>query len=179
MNHYDYLKTLETLWKKGVERYQSGIRGASEIFDQTDQAFLSANGVTRQEIYDFCEDFVSGGEPDFATFVAVTDVRRHYFFEMLHATPAEQTVDPASYPPKDAEIDGIVWLPRIIEKAKAKLRGQLDDDTMYGCGGDRRFFREHDFHPAQFLRVVETYENDDAAIINWVKSHSAAINQLA
>ncbi len=45
---------------------------------------------------------------------------------------------------------------------------------MYGCGGDRRFFKQHDIHPAEFLRVVWANENNDAATIDWVEARSKA-----
>ena len=35
-------------------------------------------------------------------------------------------------------IDGIAWLPRILVKARLKLRGEMPADLMYGCGGDRQ-----------------------------------------
>ena len=75
-------------------------------------------------------------------------------------------------PPKDAAIEGIEWLPRIIPKTKAKLRGELPESLMYCCGGDRRFFRAHDIHPAEFLSLVWRHENDDAAIVAWVVRRS-------
>jgi hypothetical protein len=46
------------------------------------------------------------------------------------------------------------WFPRIIEKAKAKLRGELPADLMYSCGADRRFLKKVNIDPAEFLRVV-------------------------
>jgi len=48
---------------------------------------------------------------------------------------------------QDRRCAGIEWLPRIIPKTKAKLRGELRD-LMYCCGGDRRFFQAHSIHPA-------------------------------
>jgi hypothetical protein len=174
MKHYDYQKQLHTLWTKAVEQYQAGQRGSATYFDEYETQWLRANGITPQEIYDFAEDYVSGGEPDFATFAMICDVRRNYFLEKLKGQISDKKVANTSYTPKDAEVDGIRWLPRIIEKAKAKLHGELDDDTMYGCGGDRAFFKEHDIHPAEFLRVVAEHEDNDRAIIDWVKARRAS-----
>lgn len=173
MKHYNYQQRLHELWRKAVDTYERGQRGAETFFSPEDAAWLLANGITAQEIYDFAEDYVSGGEPDFPTFAMITDVRRRYFLHELKGQHSEQKKDPATYPAKDSEAEGIVWLPRIIEKAKAKLRGQLDNDTMYSCGGDRRFFKENDIHAAEFLRVVEMHMDDDAAIIAWVKARRA------
>jgi hypothetical protein len=43
---------------------------------------------------------------------------------------------------------------------------------MYSCGGDRRFFKTHDIHPAEFLSLVWRDENNDAAIVAWVMQRS-------
>lgn len=173
MKHYDYQKHLHRLWQKAVKQYESGQRGSGTYFETEEEMWLRANGITPQEIYDFAEDYVSSGEPDFPTFAMICDVRRNYFLEKLHGQQSDNKVPIDSYTPKDAEVEGIRWLPRIIEKAKAKLHGELDDDTMYCCGGDRAFLKEHDIHPAEFLRVVAEHEHDERAIIDWVKQRSA------
>ena len=45
---------------------------------------------------------------------------------------------------------------------------------MYACGGDRRFFKQHDILPAEFLSLVWRNENNDAAIVDWVVRRSVA-----
>ena len=72
-------------------------------------------------------------------------------------------------PAKDAQLAGIPWLPRLIEKAKGRLRGELPNELMYCCGGDRRFFRTHDLHPADFLRYVWAAKGNEQKIIAYVK----------
>ena len=73
------------------------------------------------------------------------------------------------------ELAGIAYLPRIIAKARAKLRGGLDPDLMFGCGGDRNFLRKHgDIHPADFLRRVWAASEDDLKISAWVKEQAAS-----
>lgn len=174
MKHYNYQATLHQLWQKAVDQYRSGQRGSDTYFNAEETQWLAENGLTAQEIYDFAEDFVSGGEPDFATFAMITDVRRQYFLDEMKGRHTGQTVAPDSYPAKDAEVDGIRWLPRIIQKARAKLRGELHPDTMFSCGGDRAFLRQHDIHPAEFLRVVARHFDDEQAIVDWVKQRSGA-----
>ncbi len=66
-----------------------------------------------------------------------------------------------------------MWLLRILPKARAKLRGELPASMMYGCGGDRRFFKENDILPAEFLALIWRAGADDAAIIAWVKRRKA------
>lgn len=176
MHHYNYQEQLHHLWQKAVDLYRQGQRGADTYFSGEEVSWLSANGITPQEIYDYAEDYVSGGEPDFATFAMVTDVRRSHFLDIMDGRPGRGPRNPDTYPAKDATIDGIRWLPRIIEKAKDKLHGELHPNTMYGCGGDRKFLREHDIHPAEFLRKVAHHLDDDSKIIAWVKKRSAQLN---
>ncbi|MGV3664383.1 MAG: DUF5069 domain-containing protein, partial [Prosthecobacter sp.] len=82
-------------------------------------------------------------------------------------------VAPETLPPKAAAVEGFRWLPRLIAKARAKLNGEMDPDTMYGCGGDRAFFEEHKLHPADFLRVTWAAGDDDQKIIGFVKTKKA------
>jgi len=172
MNNYNYHERLKALWQKAVDQYRDGQRGADSYFNDDEEKWLADNGLTAQEIYDFAEDYVDGGEPDFTTFAMITDVRRSFFLHQMNGERTGRTVDPETYPPKDSEAAGIRWLPRIIGKARAKLRGELDPDTMYSCGGDRKFLKENDIHPAQFLRVVAEHLDDDQAIIDWTKKHT-------
>lgn len=172
MKHYDYQKKLNKIWEKAVTLYKNKKRGANTYFTKTEQAFLDSIGATSQEIYDFAEDYVHDGEPDFTTMAMIHDVRRSYFLEKQKGKHSSHELVQDNLPPKEKKIRGIVWLPRIIEKAKSKLRGELDPDTMYDCGGDRRFFKANDVHPAEFLRVVWKYDNNKKAIINWVASRS-------
>jgi hypothetical protein len=71
-------------------------------------------------------------------------------------------------------VQGIEWLPRIIPKTKAKLRGELPSSLMYCCGGDRKFFKTHDINPVEFLSVVRQNEKNDEAIVNWVTQRIAS-----
>ena len=172
MKHYNYQSHLHTLWEKAVKQYSQGQRGSENYFNDDELKWLLENGVTAQEIYDFAEDDVAGGEPDFTTFAMITDVRRSYFLDKLNSKHDDQKIDPDTYPPKYSEAEGITWLPRIIQKAKAKLLGKLDPDTMYSCGGDRKFLKDNDIHPAEFLRKVAENMDNEAAIIAWVKQRT-------
>ena len=83
-------------------------------------------------------------------------------------------LDVAKMPGKSEAVKGIEWLPRLIPKAKAKLRGELPASLMYSCGGDRHFFQTHDILPAEFLSLVWRHETNDSAIVDWVVARSAA-----
>ena len=104
----------------------------------------------------------------------IASVRRDYLRHVMNGEISSRILDPATLPGKTEMIDGFVWLPRILVKARAKLRGELDPDTMFCCGGDRRFLREHDLAPADFLRAVWAAEDDDTKVIEYVKKYSGS-----
>lgn len=60
------------------------------------------------------------------------------------------------------------WLPRII--AKAKLRGEMPSDLMYGCGADRPFLRSIGMEPDAFLRLVWQAWDDEETILKTVNN---------
>jgi hypothetical protein len=75
----------------------------------------------------------------------------------------------AELPAKTAAVDGIEWLPRLIAKARLKLRGEMPPDLMYGCGGDRPFVREMKTTLPDFLKLVWDCGEDDRRIVDSVK----------
>jgi hypothetical protein len=174
MKHYDFAEKLHALWDKAGRLYAQGQRDVPTYFTADEQAFLAANGVTAQHLYDYAEDFIAGGEPTWNTALAIELVRRDYFLNAQDGKASAAVLDEAKMPAKTDAVRGIEWLPRIIPKTKAKLRGELPPSLMYCCGGDRKFFRAHDIHPAEFLSLVWRHVHNDAAIIDWVVRRSAA-----
>jgi hypothetical protein len=172
MKHYDFADKFRALYDKAVKQYAAGQRGAETFFDSTEKAFLAANGINSQHLYDYAEDHNNGGEPGYDRALAIELVRRDYFLNAQQSKASTRVLDESSLPAKDAAVQGIAWLPRIIPKTKAKLRGELPPSLMYSCGGDRRFFKEHDIHPAEFMSVVWRNENNDDAIVAWVAQRS-------
>ncbi len=168
MDHYTYQKTLKTIWEGAVAKYEAGNREPDSYFDAATLAELASIGLNTMDVYDAAEDFVSGGDPDFETFLLVSAARRDYFLTAQEGKASDKVLDSASLPAKTDSAKDIVWLPRIMPKAWAKLRGELPPETMYGCGGDRRFFKENKIHPADFLRAAWAYEDDAAKLIDWV-----------
>ena len=73
-------------------------------------------------------------------------------------------------PPKDAELGGIRWLPRLIRKATCFLEGGLCHEIMYCCGGDRNFFKKHGIHPADFLREIWASKGNEEKILAFVQT---------
>ena len=104
----------------------------------------------------------------------VSEARRDYFLTVQEGKPSGNTLDSSTLPPKTDEVEGIVWLPRIIPKAIAKLRGELPPETMYGCGGDRNFLKENNIHPAEFLRAAWAYEDETNKLIDWVVARKSS-----
>lgn len=174
MDHYTYQKTLKTIWENAVAKYRDGNREPDSYFDEATLAELASIGMNTMDVYDYAEDFVSGEEPDFETFLMVNEARRDYFFTVQEGKPSDKVLDSSTLPPKDQEVQGVVWLPRIFPKALAKLRGELPAETMYGCGGDRRFFKTNNIHPAEFLRAAWAYEDDEAKLVDWVLARKSS-----
>ena len=173
MKHYEFQKTFHELYDKAVGLYAKGQRGADTFFTTEEQAFLSANGLTPQHLYDYAEDHNNYGEPGYDIALGIESIRRDYFLLNQHGKPSSVVLDETKMPAKTAAVRGIEWLPRIIPKARAKLRGELPASLMYCCGGDRKFFKTNDINPVEFLDVVRQNEKNDAAIVNWVSDRSA------
>ena len=173
MKHYDFAKQFRALYDKAYGLYAKGQRGADTFFSASESAGLTANGLSAQNLYDYAEDHVGYGEPGPDNALAIEAVRRDYFLNAQHSRASTAVIDAATMPAKSEAVRGIEWLPRLIPKAKAKLRGELPASLMYCCGGDRAFFKAHDIFPAEFLALVWRHEQNDAAIVDWVVAHSA------
>jgi hypothetical protein len=175
MAHYDFATRFHAVYDQALKRFAAGQRGADTYFSEDEQGFLRANGITVQHMYDYAEDHHGyDGQPGFERALAIEIVRRDYFLNVQRGVPSRQVLDPSSLPDKTSSARGIEWLPRIIPKAKAKLRGELPASLMYSCGGDRQFLMRHDIFPAEFLTLVWRNENNDEAIIDWVEQRSRA-----
>lgn len=172
MTHYEFHKRFREVYDRALAAYAKGCREAATLLAHGDLEFLASIGSRAQDLFDYAEDAANYGEPDFETALLVQAVRRDYFLHVQRGKPSAVVLDLDTMPAKTDAIRGIEWLPRIIPKTKAKLRGELPASLMYGCGGDRRFFKQHDIHPAEFLGLVWTHENDDSAIIDWVERRS-------
>ncbi|MGB1129510.1 MAG: DUF5069 domain-containing protein [Haloferula sp.] len=159
------------LFKRCVTRYQSGDRDFESYYDPEDQKLLDAIGYRPREFFDFVEDFCDESEPTLSTALLVASVRRDYFQVVMNGETREPAMTRENIPSFGEDLEGIVNLPRVLAKARAKLRGELDPDLMYGCGGDRKFLRDNgDIHPADFLRRVWAAGDDEAALVDWIKS---------
>lgn len=160
------------LFERCVRRYRAGDTAFVRYYDDPrDAALLAGIGCKPREFFDFVEDFCEEGTPSPTTALLVAAVRRDYFETVMKGRPGERNLTASDIPTFGDELAGIAYLPRILAKARAKLRGELDPDLMYGCGGDRAFLRRHgDRHPADFLRQVWAAGDDDARLVAWLRS---------
>lgn len=175
MVFYNWAVRFREIHDAGVRAHRAGRRTPATMFTLEQAAALAAIGCTTQELFDFVDDFCNVGEPPFETVLLITAVRRDYFLTVQHGKPSDRVIDMDALPPKHAEADGIEWLPRIIAKARAKLRGEMPPDLMYGCGGDRPFCRRMNVDLADFLRVVWRAADNDREIIDYVKRQAGLL----
>lgn len=173
-SQYRWHHEFKQLFILALERYRVGERNPAQFFTAGQQADLAAIGMKAQELYDFVEDHAKNdGDPDWETVLLVAAARRDYLLTVQHGTTSTHTVSIDDLPPKDAALAGIPWLPRLIKKAEAKLRGEMSADFMFGCGGDRNFFRANHLHPADFLRHVWAANGDEQKVVEYVKNAKA------
>jgi hypothetical protein len=159
------------LFDRCVKRYRAGDTDFTGYYEApADAALLAEIGYKPREFFDFVEDFCEESTPSPSTALLVAAVRRDYFQVVMKAKPGEKNLTRDDIPTFGDELDGIAYLPRILAKARAKLRGELDPDLMFGCGGDRAFLGRHgDLHLADFLRQVWAAGDDDAKILDWIR----------
>ena len=158
------------VYDRAMAAFRSGRCSAETLCDAADTAFLRDSGCTVQELYDFIEDAADCGEPDFETVLQVQRIRRDWFLGPMRGEWTGRVVPMSALPAKTDAVDGIAWLPRLIAKARLKLRGEMPPDLMYGCGGDRPFLRRMDMTLPGFLELVRDRGDDDRAIIDAVKA---------
>ncbi len=172
MKHYNFTEQLHRLYRQAVKLCAAGQRGAETYFTAEEKAFLAANGWTAQNLYDYAEDELNGGEPGWDIALSIELIRRDYFLNVQGGITSGHFLDENELPGKSILIAGLPWLARLIPKAHAKLRGELPTSMMYACGGDRAFFQQHDIQPAEFLSLIWRHGNNHAAISDWVQQRS-------
>ena len=172
MSNYDWTETFRHCYDKAVVAYAAGHREPTKYFDAAETAFLASIGCSAQEMYDYVED---APELSYDMALLITAVRRDYFLVMQKGQVSQRTVRVEDFPAKDAELAGFAWLPRIIVKARGKLRGEMPNELMYCCGGDRKFLKSVHLHPADFLRMVWAAKDDDQKIIDCVKQSCQSV----
>lgn len=155
------------LFARCTELYRSGNKDFETYYSPEDLGFLAEIGCRPREFFDFIEDFSDEGVPAPSTALLVAAVRRDFFLTVQNGkNTGGPLLSPENIPSFGDEIEGIPYLPRLLAKARAKLRGSLDPEIMFCCGGDRNFFaKQGGIHPADFLRHVWAAGDDDRKII--------------
>lgn len=173
MDNYSWATSFRELFEDGLDAYRKGRQDAASMFTDAHRELLDEIGATPQEVFDLVEDTALASDPGFETSLLITAARRDYFLTVQKGVRSDRVIDMDALPGKDEQLAGIEWLPRIIEKARAKLRGEMPEALMYCCGGDRAFLREHGIHPADFLREVWAADEDTDKIVEYVKRYAA------
>lgn len=167
-------ETYLALFDRCVAAYRHGNRDHMSYYLPADLAFLAEIGCQPREFFDFVEDFCEEGVPTASTALLVAAARRDFFLAVQQGRASGRLLTRDDLPTFGDELAGIPYLPRILAKARAKLRGELDPDLMFGCGGDRKFLGTHgDIHPADFLRQVWAAGDDDRKLAAWVAGRGA------
>jgi hypothetical protein len=162
-----------SLFDRCLEKYRNGNQDFNSYYSHDDLSFLASIGYKPRELFDFVEDLGDEGEPSRSTALLIAAVRRDYFLVVQNSEQSAKEITAKDLPTFGDELEGLSYLPRIIKKARHKLRGELDPDVMYGCGGDRNFLSKNgEIHPADFLRHVWSAEDDDSKIAAFVKAHN-------
>lgn len=163
------------LFDRCAAQYRSGNKDFESYYSADDLKLLGEIGYKPREFFDFVEDYCDSGVPEISTALLVAAVRRDYFLAVQESKPSSgKPLTRDDVPSFGEELQGFAYLPRIIAKARAKLRGELDPDLMYGCGGDRNFLSKNgNLHPADFLRRVWAAGDDDSKIAAWVASQAS------
>ncbi|MFD2257467.1 DUF5069 domain-containing protein [Luteolibacter algae] len=162
--------TFLELFARCAADYQARNFDYEKDYTVQDLAFLESIGYRKREFFDFVEDYVGENEPSPSTALLVAAVRRDYFLVEQNGKFSDNVTVVDDLPSFGEELDGLAYLPRILKKAKAKLRGELDPDIMYGCGGDRNFLAKNGNIPmADFLRHVWAADGDDRKLAEWIK----------
>ena len=175
MQSHNWAKRFHEIYDNAVRAHRSGRQTVQTMFTPEDAQELASIGCTTQELFDFVDDYCEMGDPPFETVLLITAARRDYFLNVLNGKSTGHTIDMSALPSKQQEVDGIAWLPRLIQKARAKLRGEMPPELMYGCGGDRPFSRRMRFDLADFLHVVWRAGDNDREIIDYVKRQAGLL----
>ncbi|MDG1889941.1 MAG: DUF5069 domain-containing protein [Verrucomicrobiota bacterium] len=176
MEESNWKSRFRELFESSRQRFKSGHHSVELLFGDDEINFLSSIGCQAQELFDFVEDHVRYGEPDAEMALMVAAVRERYLREVQHGVCSKKVAHASLLPPKPQAMEGIPWLPRLIAKARAKLRGELDQSTMYGCAGDRPFLASYDMDLVQFLELVWNAGEDDRAILNALRRAKDRLN---
>jgi len=157
------------VYNRATAAWKAGRRNPDSLLDAADRAFLATGGCTAQELFDFVDDEQLWGEPDLETAAAVQAIRRRYFWEVQQGQSSVRIARMDDLPAKTDTVEGVAWLPRLMVKARLKLRGEMPPELMYGCGGDRPFLQKVGLTLPGFLQLAWESGLDDRPLIDAVR----------
>jgi len=169
MKHTGWETKFTNLFEHCLAEYKKGNENFTTYYSEDDLAFLASIGYKPREFFDFVEDYGDRGQPTPDTALRIASVRRDYFLTEQQGATSTREIRPADLPPKDAELEGYRWLPRILVKARGKLRGELDPDIMFSCGGDLGFLDRNNLDAAGFLSAVREAGEDDSKVVSYIR----------
>lgn len=142
----------------------------TQFFLPEECQFLSTIGCTANELYDYVKDYATLGAPSPSTILLIVATRRCFFLTSQRGISGNaEPVTENDLPAETDDFQEIVYLPRLMRKAEAKLHGTLGDGLMYYCEKDREFLRTHgDIHPADFLQLTWTAHGDRQRMVTAV-----------
>lgn len=68
------------------------------------------------------------------------------------------------------QLDGMMLLPRAIDKARAQLEGKLGEYIYYGCRFNLRLFNTLGVTEDEFLDAVRRSKSDDE-VVEWIREY--------
>lgn len=157
----DWKQQFKGLFDRTLTRLRNGERGLDQLFSEADSTFLRSIGSKPIEMFDACEDFDNSGVPTFEESLRIHEIRREHFLSVQDGKfPPLKT----GYRGRDSQLAGITWLPRAIDKARAKLEGALPDELYYPCGGDRRMLDDLNLGRVEFFEIVRGNPTDQGVL---------------
>ena len=175
-----------TMFRAAVARFHAQPQTPSDHFFLPEECkFLSEIGYKESEMYAYIKAYATKGDPSPSTVLLIAAMRRSFFITSQRGIFGNaQPVTEEDLPSETDDYQGIVYLPRMIRKAEAKLHGTLGEGLMYYCEQDREFLRTHGgIHPADFLHLTWTAHGDKqrmiTAVINAMRASQAAMGTRA
>lgn len=118
--NYAWHQRFRELYDKALVKFGNEHRKVGTFFTPREVGVLRSIGAKPMELYDYAED---SSDLDSETALLMTAVRRDYFIVMQNSVWSEKIIKVDDLPAKDAQLGGIPWLPRVIQKRKAVCAG--------------------------------------------------------
>jgi hypothetical protein len=159
--NYPWEAEFKALYERTKSQIAKGEKNLDRLFNEGDCAFLQSIGSKPIEMFDSADDATRYGEPSYEDVLEIHRMRYDYFTRVqkgVAISPVEHLRD------KSDVLGGIPWLPRAIDKVRAKLAGRLVDNYYYPCSGDRKFLKQIKMAAPDFFRIVRDSSSDEEVL---------------